>query len=105
MEADECKAVNGSVYYQNTCYNQTEAAELNITELAKNKTDRSPPAEDFFEWVVDTCRVFWSSACSVLVRKLVSLIVRFTTPLLISQAVLVDTWQYIYAVMLYLLRL
>ena len=49
LEADECKVVNGSVYYQNKCYNATQAADLNITELAKNKTDRSPPAQDFFE--------------------------------------------------------
>ncbi|XP_076450427.1 sodium- and chloride-dependent glycine transporter 1-like isoform X2 [Babylonia areolata] len=49
LEADECKAVNGSVYYENTCYNATQAEDFNITHLATNKSIRSPPAQDFFE--------------------------------------------------------
>ncbi|KAL8589243.1 hypothetical protein ACOMHN_017044 [Nucella lapillus] len=49
LEADECKAVNGSVYYQSTCYNSTEAEEANITHLAKDKSIRTAPAQDFFE--------------------------------------------------------
>ena len=48
-DADECHSVKGSVYYQNTCYNETQAAFYNVTELAHNKTQRSPPAQDFFE--------------------------------------------------------
>ncbi|KAK7098482.1 sodium- and chloride-dependent glycine transporter 1-like isoform X2 [Littorina saxatilis] len=49
LQADECKAINNSVYYQNICYNSSQAFDLNITELAKNKTQRSPPAQAFFE--------------------------------------------------------
>lgn len=48
-DAQECTSINGSVYYKNTCYNATEVLELNITDLAHNKSARSPPAQDFFE--------------------------------------------------------
>ncbi|KAK7487836.1 hypothetical protein BaRGS_00020883 [Batillaria attramentaria] len=48
-EADECMTTNGSVYYQNTCYNATMADSMGIVELAKNKSTRAPPAQDFFE--------------------------------------------------------
>lgn len=48
-EADECMSTNGSVYYQNICYNSTHAEEMNVTELAKNISIRAPPAQDFFE--------------------------------------------------------
>ncbi|KAL8618892.1 hypothetical protein ACOMHN_020311 [Nucella lapillus] len=48
-DADECKKVNGSVFYHNTCYNATYAKDMNITHLAQNISTRTPPAQDFFE--------------------------------------------------------
>ncbi|XP_014772306.1 sodium-dependent proline transporter isoform X1 [Octopus bimaculoides] len=48
-EADACAKINGSVYYNQTCFNATYAASENIVELAKNSSIRHVPAQDFFE--------------------------------------------------------
>ncbi|CAL1535451.1 unnamed protein product [Lymnaea stagnalis] len=49
LDASECTATNGSLYYMRKCYNETEVAIHNISELAHNKSNRAPPAEDYFE--------------------------------------------------------
>ncbi|XP_055899303.1 sodium- and chloride-dependent glycine transporter 1-like isoform X3 [Biomphalaria glabrata] len=48
-DAADCTATNGSVYYLQNCFNKTEVERLNISSLAHNKSDRAPPAQDYFE--------------------------------------------------------
>ncbi|XP_050410959.1 sodium- and chloride-dependent glycine transporter 1 isoform X2 [Patella vulgata] len=48
-DADECKAINGSVYYEQTCYNSTVAIDKNLYNLTANFTDKTAPAQDFFQ--------------------------------------------------------
>lgn len=47
-DAEECAKINGSVFYNQTCFNATTAARENLVELAKNVT-RHAPAQDYFE--------------------------------------------------------
>ncbi|KAH9491471.1 Sodium- and chloride-dependent glycine transporter 1 [Bulinus truncatus] len=49
LDAADCSNTNGSVYYQQKCLNSTEAERLNISALSHNKSDRAPPAQDYFE--------------------------------------------------------
>ncbi|XP_059149953.1 sodium- and chloride-dependent glycine transporter 1-like isoform X2 [Physella acuta] len=49
IDAQECTVTNGSLYYKHRCYNETEVHFYNISELAHNKSNRAPPAEDYFE--------------------------------------------------------
>lgn len=44
--ADECGAINGT-YHLGHCYNQTQAAALNLTDVLVH-AQRRPPAEEYF---------------------------------------------------------
>ncbi|XP_012946005.1 sodium- and chloride-dependent glycine transporter 1 [Aplysia californica] len=48
-DASECTVVNGSLYYKQRCYNETEVNIFNISSLASNKSDRATPSQDYFE--------------------------------------------------------
>ncbi|KAJ8299277.1 hypothetical protein KUTeg_023337 [Tegillarca granosa] len=47
-EADVCNSINGSVFYNQTCFNSTMADIYDLHNLAKNMTKHAP-AQDFFE--------------------------------------------------------
>ncbi|XP_063397910.1 sodium- and chloride-dependent glycine transporter 1-like isoform X2 [Mytilus trossulus] len=48
--ADACSAVNGSIYFNQTCYNATSAIEGNIHHLLNTThAERHAPAQDYFE--------------------------------------------------------
>ena len=48
LDASECHAVNGSVYFEAHCYNSTQAAQMNISSVTTNQTQLSSPAQDYF---------------------------------------------------------
>lgn len=47
-EANSCMKINGSLFYNQTCYNATMVARENIADLVKN-ISRHAPAQDYFE--------------------------------------------------------
>ncbi|CAG5116291.1 unnamed protein product, partial [Candidula unifasciata] len=49
IDALECTSINGSVYHNRRCYNETEFELVNNTEFAANKSHKAPPAQDYFE--------------------------------------------------------
>ncbi|XP_050410960.1 sodium-dependent proline transporter isoform X3 [Patella vulgata] len=59
-DADECKAINGSVYYEQTCYNSTVAIDKNLYNLTANFTDKTAPAQDFFHTDISLIKAFYT---------------------------------------------
>lgn len=76
-DGDACEKQNGT-YYNQTCFNQTMAQALNLTELAENMTKRTPSAEYFRYFVLgesssirETGEIRWPLALCLLLAWII----------------------------------